>query len=309
MKPAPVRPPRSTYRRRCSRVRAAPAAGPPRRTGAVSSPSAKLASAIPARGSRRREAADQRPDLQPVNRNGSGGRRSRLLPRRTPGSSGITAVPDQPAAQPPQRHRRELATPWWEGQNKPRPAPAPHARNPAPSHPRDHAAAGAGGCRTPSAVLCRQAVTRRPAHRPAAKPAGRRRRHLPADAVGNDGRSARPGEQPRPGLAVGVGPRLVVGRRGRGEARRGAHRRLRSAGAHPGARLVPGTANGVDPAEQDHPDAADGGSLVASNGRQPQHAAAVRDPEAVRASFSSHFGGVRSGRSQARHTKQGPDQE
>jgi hypothetical protein len=77
----------------------------------------------------------------------------------------------------------------------------------------------------------------------------------------------------------------------------------------PGARLVPGTANGVESDEQDHPDEVDDGSLVASNGRQPQHAAAVRDPEAVRASFSSHFGGVRSGRSQARHTKQGPDQE
>ena len=49
--------------------------------------------------------------------------------------------------------------------------------------------------------------------------------------------------------------------------------------------------------------------LVASNGRPPQHAAAARDPEAVRASFSNHFGGVRSGRSQARHVKQGPDQE
>jgi hypothetical protein len=77
----------------------------------------------------------------------------------------------------------------------------------------------------------------------------------------------------------------------------------------PGARLVPGTANGVESDEQDHPDELDDGSLVASNGRQPQHAAAARDPEAVRASFSSHFGGVRSGRSQARHTKQGPDQE
>ena len=74
----------------------------------------------------------------------------------------------------------------------------------------------------------------------------------------------------------------------------------------PGARLVPG---GSDSPEGDHPDEDDERPLVASNGRQPQHAAAVRDPEAVRASFSNHFGGVRSGRSQARDTRQGPDQE
>lgn len=59
----------------------------------------------------------------------------------------------------------------------------------------------------------------------------------------------------------------------------------------PGARLVPG--------------AADDDSLVPSNGGL--HAA--RDPEAVRASFSNHFGGVRSGRSHARHSSQGPDEE
>ncbi|WP_424076259.1 hypothetical protein, partial [Mycobacterium sp.] len=35
---------------------------------------------------------------------------------------------------------------------------------------------------------------------------------------------------------------------------------------------------------------------------QPQHAAAVRDPEAVRASIGSHFGGVHSGRSHAHET-------
>ena len=37
-------------------------------------------------------------------------------------------------------------------------------------------------------------------------------------------------------------------------------------------------------------------------GQQTEHTAAARDPEAVRASFSSHFGGVRSGRSHARET-------
>ncbi len=72
-------------------------------------------------------------------------------------------------------------------------------------------------------------------------------------------------------------------------------RRARPADPHAGARLVPGAANGL--AEQDQPVSA----------REPQHAAAGRDPEAVRASFSSHFGGVRTGRSHARD--EGDDQE
>ena len=80
----------------------------------------------------------------------------------------------------------------------------------------------------------------------------------------------------------------------------------------PGARLVPGAANGTGFSEQDQQE--DQGSLGGSNGefhsdRRPQHAAVVRDPEAVRASFSSHFGGVRAGRSHAREASQGTDQE
>ncbi|OBG69907.1 hypothetical protein A5702_11435 [Mycobacterium sp. E3339] len=65
----------------------------------------------------------------------------------------------------------------------------------------------------------------------------------------------------------------------------------------PGARLVPGAANGTGLPGPDQPD----------SDREPQHAATARDPEAVRASFSSHFGGVRTGRSHAR--EQGDDQE
>ena len=81
----------------------------------------------------------------------------------------------------------------------------------------------------------------------------------------------------------------------------------------PGARLVPGAAN--EGSDDSHQDSA--GSPAASNGgfqsqRQPQHAAALRDPDAVRASFSSHFDGVRFGRSHARETPktdEGPDQQ
>jgi signal transduction histidine kinase len=61
----------------------------------------------------------------------------------------------------------------------------------------------------------------------------------------------------------------------------------------PGARLVPGAAV-ADPAPQ-------------AGRREPQHSAPERDPDAVRASISSHFGGVRAGRSHARHASPGPE--
>jgi hypothetical protein len=83
----------------------------------------------------------------------------------------------------------------------------------------------------------------------------------------------------------------------------------------PGARLVPGGAgpehNGISAtghhrADDDNGVAANGG---VPSGRPPAHGAPVRDPEAIRASMSSHFGGVRAGRSHARDSDQGPDNE
>jgi len=80
----------------------------------------------------------------------------------------------------------------------------------------------------------------------------------------------------------------------------------------PGARLVPGAAgpeqNGIahHRADEDNGAASNGGF---QSGRKPAHEAPVRDPEAIRASMSSHFGGVRAGRTHARDTDQGPDHE
>jgi signal transduction histidine kinase len=83
----------------------------------------------------------------------------------------------------------------------------------------------------------------------------------------------------------------------------------------PGARLVPGGAgpdqNGIARVAHHRADEDNG---AASNGgfhssREPAHEAPVRDPEAIRASMSSHFGGVRAGRSHARDTDQGSDHE
>ena len=77
----------------------------------------------------------------------------------------------------------------------------------------------------------------------------------------------------------------------------------------PGARLVPGAADGTGIIEEDQPGEDVGSNGGSDSGRQAQHSLAARDPEAVRASFSSHFGGVRSGRSHARETSEGSDQE
>ena len=80
----------------------------------------------------------------------------------------------------------------------------------------------------------------------------------------------------------------------------------------PGARLVPGGAgpeqNGIAQhrADEDNGAASNGGF---QSGRKPAHEAPVRDPEAIRASMSSHFGGVRAGRSHARDTDEGSDHE
>lgn len=76
----------------------------------------------------------------------------------------------------------------------------------------------------------------------------------------------------------------------------------------PGARLVPGSPAGPSP--PDGPPSrhqAEPGRPVPSNGesRRGAHRAPERDPDAVRASISSHFGGVRAGRSHARE----PDPE
>ena len=287
------------------------AAAPQRRVGAVSSPSAKLASAIPAREAAA-EVAEQRPAPQPINRNGSGASVPpvTLLPRRNPGSSGITAVPDQPAAQLPQRPRRELATPWWEGQHKPAPAPNAPASNASP--PVQNVAPPAPH-RAPTPVPPRAPVDTSAffAAKPqAGKPAGPDddviyRRMLtemmgdPHDLVNSPDLDWQSVWDRGWSLAAEAEDKPVA------EHTADFGLPVRA----PGARLVPGTAAGSDSPEQDHRAADDAPPLVASNGRPPQHSAAARDPEAVRASFSNHFGGVRSGRSQARHVKQGPDQQ
>ncbi|ORV53775.1 histidine kinase [Mycobacterium europaeum] len=226
-----------------------------------------------------------------------------LLPRRNPGSSGITDVPAPPAEQQPRRPRRELPTPWWESGT-----PAQPAAPAAPAEPEPKPA------RTASDTSAFFAARSREADKPAASAPSAPGLSIPAAPQG----AATPADDDviyRRMLSEMLGdPHDLVNSpdldwqsvwdRGWTLAAAAEDKPVEARTAEhglpvrtPGARLVPGAANGTDLPEQDRPDSA----------REPQHAAAARDPEAVRASFSSHFGGVRTGRSHAR--EEGSDQQ
>jgi signal transduction histidine kinase len=81
----------------------------------------------------------------------------------------------------------------------------------------------------------------------------------------------------------------------------------------PGARLLPGGAGDQQNGNAHHRAGGDdddnGTSSNGGSGRAPAHQAPARDPEAIRASMSSHFSGVRAGRAHARDDDQGTDRE
>ncbi|OBB67500.1 sensor histidine kinase [Mycobacterium sp. 852014-50255_SCH5639931] len=266
------------------------------RIRAVSSPSAQLAAPVE---ERRPEPAIQHAADDPVPP-------VTLLPRRNPGSSGITEVP---ADEQPQRHRRELPTPWWESGTPAEPDPKP-----APA-------------RTASDTSAFFAARSREADKPAA----------PAPSAPGPSIPAAPKSESTPADDDVIYRRMLsemlgdphdlvnspdldwqtVWDRGWTLAAAAEDKPVESRTAEhglpvrtPGARLVPGTANGTGLPDQDQPgEEGQGTNGGTHSDREPQHAAAARDPEAVRASFSNHFGGVRTGRSHARDTTQGPDQE
>ncbi|OBI25857.1 ATP-binding protein [Mycobacterium sp. E2238] len=230
-----------------------------------------------------------------------------LLPRRNPGSSGITEVPAD--ERQPQRHRRELPTPWWESGDPAEPDPKP-----APA-------------RTASDTSAFFAARSREADKPAAPAPSAPAQPIPA-APQSDPAPADDDVIYRRMLSEMLGdPHDLVNSpdldwqsvwdRGWTLAAAAEEKPVESRTAEhglpvrtPGARLVPGTANGTALPGQDQPaDEGQGTNGGTHSAREPQHAAATRDPEAVRASFSNHFGGVRTGRSHARDTTQGSDQE
>jgi hypothetical protein len=207
-----------------------------------------------------------------------------LLPRRNPGSSGITELPAEPAAQPQRAPKRELATPWWESgfQQDAQPAQPPRPAQPAP----------AKAASDTSAFFASRAQAAKPAA-PSVEPAG------PADddVIYQRMLSEMMGDPHE----LANSPDLdwnSVWDRGWSLAADAADKPVQSHTEHglpvraPGARLVPGAAV---------PDSEGSGQPVAANG--------VRDPAAVRASIGSHFGGVRTGRSHAGEISQEPDQQ
>jgi signal transduction histidine kinase len=77
----------------------------------------------------------------------------------------------------------------------------------------------------------------------------------------------------------------------------------------PGARLVPGTSTPEALEAAKHRGADDANGVASSGGYFPgRHHAPGRDPDAIRASISSHFGGVRAARSHTRDS-QGPESQ
>jgi signal transduction histidine kinase len=240
------------------------------------------------------------PDVVPAaHRNGSGPPVT-LLPRRTPGSSGITDVPAEPAEE--QRTRRELVTPWWEKNGVQQ---EPQQTEPQPTEPQQTEPQQA-----PAAPQAPSDTSAFFAARPSSLSAEPATPASPDDDVIYQGMLAEWLSDPHDLVQSPDLDWQSVWDRGWSLAAEAEDKPVESRTDHglpvrtPGAQLVPGAGAARGAAGQDGPDEhQDSGE--ASAGRQPQHAAAVRDPEAVRASIGSHFGGVHSGRSHARETDRG----
>lgn len=211
------------------------------------------------------------------------------LPRRSPGSSGITEAPDERPA--PDQTKRPLPTPWWE---KGAAAPPAAAAQPAQS--------GAGGTAShTSASDTSPFFARRPAaaQPPAPKPE-------PPSLTPSGPQDDDVIYQRMLSEIMGDPHQLVdspdldwqtVWDRGWSAAAEADNQPVDSRTEHglpmrtPGARLVPGAAD---------PEEASAGSNGVSNGGFP-----ARDPDAVRTSIGSHFSGVRSARSHAGESQEG----
>lgn len=228
-----------------------------------------------------------------------------LLPRRTPGSSGITGVPaGQPVQAPGEadadadRVRRELPQPWWEADEQGGPPAAEHGA---------HQVAGQDAEQAADTELLAEKSS--PADTSAYFAARARAQSGPdtdtiyqrmlSESLGND-----PNE---PGLRADLDWQSVWDR-GWSVAAEAADMPVVAHTEHglpvrePGARLVPGSAEAEPPPAGPAGPAHHRGGIeepVASNGG-PADEAPERDPAAIRASISSHFGGVHAARSHAR---------
>ena len=250
--------------------------------------------------------ADLAPEEDTADRNGSHSTESSisLLPRRRPGSSGITGVP----AAPPD-HREPPAAP-------------PAAAEPAPEPPVAQPVSN-----TSSFFGSRVRYNRENRIRPESEPPAPAAQPEPPEV--DDVWAAAPAaaaESPEDDLIYKqmlsewlVDPRELAhspdldwqsvwdhGWSAAAEAEDApvqAHTEQGLPVRDPGARLIPG---GSEPNGNAHHRADDN---VTTNGGNHTPAHRLRDPDAVRTSMTSHFGGVRAGRSHARDDDQGSDRE
>lgn len=238
-----------------------------------------------------------------------------LLPRRTPGSSGITGVPAEPSAPPAgERTRRELPQPWWEADEasgaRPEAAAEPAgAPEPAPekSSPADTSAYFAARTRITDEFRDADADADADPDTDTGIDTDSIYQRMLSEALG--------GGPDDPSLRADLDWQSVWDRGWSVAAEAEnvpvvAHTEHGLPVRDPGARLVPGSA---EPDTGDS-DAAEHGQQetdepVASNGipHQPDQQPTERDPAAIRASISSHFSGVHAARSHARENGFGND--
>ncbi len=260
------------------------------RVRAVTSSSAQLAQFA---GALTAPGAVERREPEPVDHVGSAPPVT-LLPRRNPGSSGITAVPAEP---PPPLPRREAASTGSGAEARTAQSPVKPEPRPTPADTSAFFSARARGAAP--------AADERPS-----TPTVPKRPTPPADPADEDViyRSMLSEMLGDPHDLVNT-PDLdwqSVWDHGWTLAAEAEDKPVESHTAEhglpvrkPGERLVPGAANGTGAPEPDTRE---------PNGRRPQPAEPLsRDPEAVRASFTNHFGGVQSGRAHARNTGQGTE--
>jgi signal transduction histidine kinase len=264
-------------------------------------------------------AADQAPLAEAGERNGAHSTESSisLLPRRRPGSSGITGAP----AAPPERGEPPAAAPQ-------------ETRESAPEHPAAQPVSNTSsffGSRARFNKDNRQRPTAEPsAPAPAAQTEPEVDDVWAAEAAASSPES--PQDDPIYQRMLSewlVDPRELahspdldwqsVWDRGWSAAAEventpvQAHTEQGLPVRDPGARLVPGGAgdeqNGTAHHRAGGDDKGNGPTSAGDSGRAPAHQAPTRDPEAVRASMSSHFSGVRAGRAHARDDDSGTDRE
>ncbi|ORB02529.1 ATP-binding protein [Mycolicibacter minnesotensis] len=221
-----------------------------------------------------------------------------LLPRRTPGSSGITGVPIAPPEQPAQapadtEHvRRELPQPWWEAEE---PAAGPAA---SPAAEPQRAAEPSGEKFSPADTSGYFAARTRVSSTASDVETDSIYQRMLSESLANDPNEA--------ALRADLDWQSVWDRGWSVAAEAEnvpvvAHTEHGLPVREPGARLIPGSASAEEhlddtevPGGHERP--------VTSNGEPSRRAPETpeRDPAAIRASISSHFGGVHAARSHAR---------